>query len=154
MKVKELNKKPLIILLCIFILLFMASTSVAVIYFLKDNGHLIESQLFTDDASNTYVDLGNINVNLSDQGVNRYFKGQISLGYSNGDRKAFKGLTKDENLVVIKDIINFYFKSKNANFISNAQNEEKIKEDLITSINNNLQDFKITDIRFSSFVIQ
>lgn len=154
MKKKRSMKKSLIIILFMFTLLVTASTTLGVIYLLKTNGYLNTTKVVTDNISKSYVDLGNINVNLADEGGKRYFKGQVSVGYSKGDKIAIKSLANESKLVVVKDVINFYFKSKDAKFISNPNNELQIKTDLITFINDNLQDFKITDIRFRSFIVQ
>ena len=102
----------------------------------------------------TYVDLGEVKVNLADDNAKKYFKGNISLGYLKSDRSSKKQLVKEKQLVVAKDAVNFYFKSKKSDYLDDAANIDKIKDELISCINSNLHNAKVTDIKFSSFTVQ
>lgn len=147
-KKKKSSNKKLLILLCILVL---SASVFGGTYGLSHADLLNEKEVTTDSV---YVDLGKITVNLADKNENRYFMGQIYVGYNKGDRKSAQELTKDKKLVIVRDVINFYFKSKDVQFINNINNITQIKEELINSINENLKDCKITDIRFNGFIIQ
>lgn len=141
-------KKNLFIPLSILAILVLGACVFGGVYLLKS-----DSLRTSGVIEKTYVDLGEIKVNLSDNSK-KFFKGNISVGYDKNDKTTKKQLEKDKQLVVAKDAANFYFKSKSYDFLNNSDNIDKIKDELITTINSNLQNAKITDVKFSNFIVQ
>lgn len=141
-------KKNLFIPLSILAILVLGACVFGGVYLLKS-----DSLRTSGVMEKTYVDLGEIKVNLSDNSK-KFFKGNISVGYDKNDKTTKKQLQKDKQLVVAKDAANFYFKSKSYDFLNNSDNIDKIKDELITTINSNLQNAKITDVKFSNFIVQ
>ena len=115
--------------------------------------YLYEAKGGNTKQDKVYVSLGDVMVNLADEGGKRYFKGNVSVAYNKGDSTAKKQLTKEKQLVVVADAINFYIKGKTSDFVINDDGTQ-MKKELIETINKNIQGFKITDIRFSNIVVQ
>lgn len=143
------SKGIMIILFILGLLVLGAATFGGVYLFMQTRDRIQSQQVVTENA---YVDLGELTVNLSDEGGKRYFKGQLSVGYDKRNKKVAEEL--ESNLVVVKDVVIFYFKSQKADFINNTANEEEIKKQLIENINKELVRGKINDIRFNSIIVQ
>ncbi|MBW6411291.1 flagellar basal body-associated FliL family protein [Clostridium weizhouense] len=144
-------KKKFIIILCV-LALFLLPSSIILGYQYFSNNISINTQ--KTDIEKIYVNLGQIIVNLSPPDSQRHFKAEIALGYNKDDYNNKKQLTKEKHLPIIKDVVNFYFKSKSLEFISDSTNENQIKKELMECINQELPDYEVTDIRFSKFIIQ
>lgn len=145
------NKAVMVVLFILGLLVLGAATFGGVYLFMKTSKAAESHPVI---AEKTYVDLGEITINLADEGGKRYFKGEISVGYDNTDKYAPEELTKEKSLVVVKDAVIFYFKGQKADFINNTANEEVMKKQLIDAINKQLTKCKVTDIRFNSIIIQ
>ena len=149
-KGKEKGGKGLMIVLFILGLIVLGGATFGGAYlFMKTNKTVSAQEVVVENA---YVDLEEFTVNLADEGGKRYFKGELSVGYDKSNKKMAEEITA--NTVVIRDTIIFYFKGQKADFINNINNEQKIKDDLITAINKQLQKGKITDIRFKNMIVQ
>lgn len=143
------NKGIMAVLFILGLFVLGAATFGGVYLFMQTRDRVQSQQVVTE---NTYVDLGELTVNLADEGGKRYFKGQLSVGYDKRDKKVAEELT--DNLVVVKDVVIFYLKSQKADFINSTANEEEIKKQLIENINKELGKGKINDIRFNSIIVQ
>ncbi|SFC61425.1 flagellar basal body-associated FliL family protein [Clostridium uliginosum] len=99
-----------------------------------------------------YVDLGEVTVNLADEGGKRFFKGQISVGYDATSKDAAEELVKKK--VAVRDATLFYLKSLKVDFINNPNNEKEMKKQLAEKINAQLVKSKIIDVRFDSILTQ
>lgn len=149
-EVKEKSGKGLMIVLFVLGLIVLGAATFGGVYlFMKTNKTVSAQQVVVEQ---TYVDLDEVTINLADEGGKRYFKGQLAVGYDKSDKKVAEEITN--NTAVIKDVVNFYFKSKKADYLNDVNNEEQIKSELIEAINKQLQKGKITDIRFKSMIIQ
>lgn len=146
----EKSGKGLMIVLFILGLIVLGVASFGGMYLFMKTNKTISAQPVIKEQ--TYVDLDEITVNLADEGGKRYFKGEISLGYDKDDKKVAEDVTN--NTVVIRDTIIFYFKSQKAEYINDINNKEKIKDELMQSINKELQKGKITDLRFKNMIVQ
>ena len=142
------TKKNVLIPLSILAILVLGACVFGGVYLLKSN-----SASTSAVTEKTYVDLGEIKVNLSDN-TKKFFKGNVSVGYDKNDKQTKKQLEKNKQLVVAKDAANFYFKSKSYDFLNDSANIDKIKDELISAINANLQNARITDVKFSNFIVQ
>lgn len=90
-------------------------------------------------------------IKLSDEGGNRYLKANVTISYDKRDKNVGKELTN--KAVEVKDKTLFYLMSKKvADF--KAENEEKLKTDLINEINKILNDGKIVDVYFGQLLTQ
>ncbi|WP_294393162.1 flagellar basal body-associated FliL family protein [uncultured Clostridium sp.] len=149
-EVKEKNGKGLMVVLFVLGLIVLGAATFGGVYlFMKTNKTVSEQQVVVEQ---TYVDLDEVTINLADEGGKRYFKGQIAIGYDKSNKKIAEEIAN--NTAVIKDVVNFYFKSKKADYLNDVNNEEQIKTELMESINKQLQKGQITDIRFKSMIIQ
>lgn len=145
------NKGMMIVLFILGLLVLGAATFGGVYLFMKTKANVDTKPVIVEK---TYVSLGEITVNLADEGGKRYFKGDISVGYDNTDKEAPKELTKEKSLVVVNDAVIFYFKGQKSEFINNVANEEIMKKQLMEAINKQLMKCKVTDIRFNSIIVQ
>ncbi|WP_294155101.1 flagellar basal body-associated FliL family protein [uncultured Clostridium sp.] len=149
-EVKEKNGKGLMVVLFVLGLIVLGAATFGGVYlFMKTNKTVSAQQVVVEQ---TYVDLDEVTINLADEGGKRYFKGQIAIGYDKSNKKIAEEIAN--NTAVIKDVVNFYFKSKKADYLNDVNNEEQIKTELMESINKQLQKGQITDIRFKSMIIQ
>lgn len=139
------HSKGFKVFISILILIVIGAASFAGFYCYKN--------YFTNPKEKVYVPLGDVMVNLADEGGKRYFKGNISVAYNKWDSTAKKQLTKEKQLVVVADAINFYIKGKTSDFVINDDGTQ-MKKELMETINKSVQGFKITDIRFSNIVVQ
>lgn len=151
-KEKKGKSKVLVIALFLVGLLVVAGLTFGVTYMIFANGSSGEERSL---PNNVYVDLGEATVNLSDENSKRYAKFQVSVGY-NADDKSNKKLPDElkNNVVVVKDAVTFYMKSKNADFVIDPSNEEEMKKDMITTINKQLTKGRVDDIKFNSLIVQ
>ena len=144
-EVKEKNGKGLMVVLFVLGLIVLGAATFGGVYlFMKTNKTVSAQQVVVEQ---TYVDLDEVTINLADEGGKRYFKGQIAIGYDKSNKKIAEEIAN--NTAVIKDVVNFYFKSKKADYLNDVNNEEQIKTELMESINKQLQKGQITDIRFN-----
>lgn len=145
------NKAVVVALFLLGLIVLGAATFGGVYLFMKTN-NAAQSQPVVIEKN--YVDLGEITVNLSDEGGKRYFKGEISIGYNSDDKEAPKELVKEKSLGVVKDAVIFYLKGQKAEFLNDSANEEEIKSQLMEAINKKLTKCKVTDVLFNSIIIQ
>lgn len=147
---KTKSGKGLMVILFILGLIVLGGATFGGVYlFMKTNKTVSAQEVVVENA---YVDLEEFTVNLADEGGKRYFKGELSVGYDKSNKKIAEEITA--NTVVVRDTVIFYFKGQKADFINNINNEQKIKDDLISAINKQLQKGKITDIRFKNMIVQ
>lgn len=144
------SNKGIMVILFILGLIVLGGAAFGGVYLFMKTNKTVSAQPVA--VQNTYMDLSEITVNLADTGGNRYFKGQLSLGYDKTKTKLATELTA--NQAVIRDDIIFYFKSKTANFINNTANEQTMKKELMDTINKDLTQGKITDVRFQNMLVQ
>ncbi len=143
------NKGLMVILFLLGLLVLGAAAFGGVYLFMKTNSGISAQEVVTEKL---YVDLGEMTLNLNDESGNSYVKCQISVGYDKKDKKTPKELTTSS--VVVRDAVNFYFRNKDSQFVSDPSNEEVMKKELMESINKQLIKGKVTDIRFNSIVVQ
>lgn len=115
-----------------------------------------EKQEVTEFA---YLPVPQFTTNLADTGHKRYIKATLFLGYDSKDKnikKIFEATAAnpetDSNMIVIKDTITSFFKGKTAEYVNG--DPQVVKDDLIEAINSNLQEGKVSDIRFTEFIVQ
>lgn len=99
----------------------------------------------------TYVEVGEIFVNLSDENVKRYTKLNLSISYDSENEDLGEEII--EKQVVIKDTVVFYFKSLYAKDFEPA-NEAVLKGDLIARLNKNLNSGLLVDAYISEIIVQ
>lgn len=99
----------------------------------------------------TFVEVGEIFVNLSDENSKRYAKLNLSLSYDSANKELTSEI--EEKQVVIKDIAVFYFKSLYAKDFEPA-NEAVLKGDLIARLNKGLNSGLLVDVYISEIIVQ
>lgn len=149
-EVKEKSGKGLMIVLFVLGLIVLGAATFGGVYlFMKTSKTISAQQVIIE---HTYVDLEEMTINLADEGGNRYLRCQLSIGYDKSNKKIAEEI--ESNKSVIQDTINFYFKGQKAEYINDVSNKERIKEELMESINKELQKGKITDVRFKNIIVQ
>ncbi len=98
-----------------------------------------------------YVDLGEVFVNLSSESQKKYVKLTCTMIYDSANADLLKEI--ESKMIVLKDTSVFYFKSLTDKDF-NTENEEKLKQDLIIKLNENLQTGELLDIKFPQLLIQ
>lgn len=88
-------------------------------------------------------------LNLSDEGGKRYVKATLSIGYSSKNKKLDKEIAEKD--VILKDIVVGVLRSKKT---SDFSKEEDIKKEILSKINNVLENGKAENIYFTSLLIQ
>lgn len=146
---KGTNKMVIIVLFVLGLIVLGAASFGGMYLFMKTNSTIEKKEKIVEK---TYVDLGEFTVNLADPSGKRYFKGQLSVGYDSSEKDLANEL--NNNMVIVRDAVIFYLKTKEAEFINNAQNIEQIKEGIKESINKELLQGKVLDVRFNSVIVQ
>ena len=98
-----------------------------------------------------YADLGEIFVNLSSESEKRYVKLTATMTYDSANADLLTEI--ESKMVELKDTAVFYFKSLTDKDF-NTENEGKLKQDLITKLNENLESGDLLDIKFPQLLIQ
>lgn len=99
----------------------------------------------------SFFELDEIFVNLNDKPEKRYVKLNVSISYDVKNKDLAKEV--EEKKVVLRDTAIFYLKSCVAdNF--NAENESKLKKDLVTAMNQNLTSGTLVDVYVSDIIVQ
>ena len=98
-----------------------------------------------------YAELGDILVNLNDEGSRKYAQMSATLTYDSENVELAEEITTKN--VTLKDSAIFYLKSLKTSDFS-AENELNLKRDLVERINSNLTTGKIIDIKFNELLVQ
>lgn len=99
----------------------------------------------------TYTELGQILVNLSDEGNKKYVQMSVTLTYDSANSELAEEITTKN--VALKDSAIFYLKSLKTTDFS-AENELSLKQNLVERLNANLTSGKIIDIKFNELLVQ
>ena len=99
----------------------------------------------------TYTELGQILVNLSDEGNKKYVQMSATLTYDSANSELAEEITTKN--VALKDSAIFYLKSLKTTDFS-AENELSLKQNLVERLNANLTSGKIIDIKFNELLVQ
>ncbi|MFZ5644567.1 MAG: flagellar basal body-associated FliL family protein [Bacillota bacterium] len=97
------------------------------------------------------LDIGERVVNLSDAGGTRYLRIRMVLEFKKDEK--FVEELKDMNAPIMEDIIHV-LRSKTVDEIRPLDKEEKVKEEMLNTINTRLKQGKIEKIYFTDFLIQ
>lgn len=98
-----------------------------------------------------FHEVGEIFVNLKDDKSKRYVKLNLSVSYDKSNEELTTEIT--EKHVVIRDAAVYYLKSCVAEDFT-AENEAKIKADLVERINSKLTKGLIRDVYISEIIVQ
>lgn len=143
---EEKQKRKKTILIVLLILIFVgAGTFGGVYFFMSRNTY---NPVVVKEG---FVEIGEIFVNLSDEGSKRYVKLSMSVSYDKDNKKLAKEI--EDKKVVIRDVANFYAKSCKANDFEPA-NEVILKGDLISKINQKLTRGVLKDVYISDIIVQ
>lgn len=143
---KHKNSNRFIVFLLATVLLLSAGGA----YLFLINGNKHDAAAAGKSNSRTSIDkftLSPIVVNLSDPGLRRYLRANITLEYSE------PRLTAELNNKTyrIRDTVISVLRSKNT---QDLQGEEALKQELVTAINAKLQSGQIDGLYFEEFLIQ
>ena len=98
-----------------------------------------------------YTELGQLLVNLSDEGSKKYVQMTATVTYDSANTEVGEEITT--KLVALRDSAIFYLKSlKTSDFT--ADNEVNLKRDLVQRLNSNLKSGTIIDIKFNELLVQ
>ncbi|EOR27246.1 flagellar basal body-associated protein FliL [Clostridium sartagoforme AAU1] len=143
---KEKKKGNKLILIIAILAVLGGGTFGGVYYFMnKDNA---SQPVVIQEA---FFEVGEIFVNLSDEGSKRYIKLNLSISYDSKNKDLAKEI--EDKKVVIRDIAIFYIKSCKAKDFEPA-NEAVLKGDIIARINQKLTSGLLKDIYISDIIVQ
>jgi flagellar protein FliL len=142
------SKKGKGLLLVILIILAIGGGTFGGAYFVMMNKNAENQPVYMKE---TYYEVGEIFVNLSDENANRYVKLKLTISYDSENKNLGTELT--DKAVVIKDVANFYFKSLKAKDFEPA-NEAVLKGDLIKRVNQKLTSGTLQDVYISEILVQ
>ena len=141
---KKTNKTILIVLL---LMIFIgAGTFGGVYFYMKKNNATVPVIV-----KESFVEIGEIFVNLSDEGNKRYVKLNMSVSYDKSNKDLAKEL--EDKKIVIRDVANFYIKACEAEAFE-PENEVVLKADLIARINQKLTTGVLKDVYISEIIVQ
>jgi flagellar FliL protein len=149
-KPKKSSKLLMILLIVLGAVILLAVIAGAVLYFIGIPGVMPKLK---PEPPAVYVtkDLGEQLVNLADESGGRYLRVKIVLEHIQDEE-----LTKeiDEKIPNLHDVVLRVLRSKTVNDVWSVEQEEKLKKEIITSINKELEHGKIERILFVDFLIQ
>jgi flagellar basal body-associated protein FliL len=105
------------------------------------------------DLSPYTYSLGEILVNLCDEGGKRFFKVDLYLGYDSKKKKEMD-MELEEKKPIIRDAINGVLRSKKSTDLSTHENIENLKKEIITRINPYFENGKVSNIYFNNILVQ
>ncbi|MDV4149694.1 flagellar basal body-associated FliL family protein [Clostridium sp. AL.422] len=139
------NKKPILIILILLIFIGAGAFGGFYFYLSKNNA---SAPIIMQEG---FVEIGEIFVNLSDEGSKRYVKLNMSVSYDKANEDIASEI--EDKKIVIRDVANFYIKSCKAKDFEPA-NEVVLKGDLISRINQKLTSGLLKDIYISEIIVQ
>ncbi|MCQ2969486.1 MAG: flagellar basal body-associated FliL family protein [Clostridium sp.] len=98
-----------------------------------------------------YAELGEILVNLSDEGGRKYLSVSVALSYDSANTELIEEITTKN--IALKDSTIFYLKSLKSTDFS-AENELNLKQNLVERINSNLTKGSIIDVKITDILVQ
>lgn len=145
--VQEKQKSKKTISIVLFLLICVGVGTFGGVYFFMSRNNA-SKPVFVKES---FVEIGEIFVNLSDETSKRYVKLNMSVSYDKSNKDLAKEI--EEKKVVIRDVAIFYIKSCNANDFEPA-NEVILKGDLISRINQKLTSGILKDVYISDIIVQ
>ena len=142
---KKKNKKTILIVLLLMIFIG-AGTFGGVYFYMKKNNATVPVVV-----KEGFVEVGEIFVNLSDEGTKRYVKLNMSVSFDKTNKDLAKEI--EDKKVVIRDVANFYIKARQAKDFE-PENEVVLKGDLIARINQKLTKGILKDVYISEIIVQ
>jgi len=118
----------------------------------SDGTEVQASRLKTSLKVGPMFPLNKFIVNLLSENGRRYLKVEVNLELESGSEELSNELTT--KVPVIRDIVIRIASSKNLEEISTEKGKDKLKDQIVTEINQNLKDGKVVNIFFTDFVIQ
>ena len=143
---KRKKGKNTILIIIVLLLVVGGGTFAGTYYFMSKNN--TEKVVVIEEA---FHEVGEIFVNLSDEGSKRYVKLNMTVSYDKKNKDLAAEIT--EKAVVIKDVAIFYIKSCKAKDFEPA-NEAVLKGDLIERINQKLSNGVLQDVYISDIIVQ
>ncbi len=142
---KKKGKGKLIIIIVVALLLLGGGVFAGVYYGM--------SKANSEEAPivEAYTELGQLLVNLSDEGSKKYVQMTATVTYDSANTEVGEEITT--KLVALRDSAIFYLKSLKASDFT-ADNEVNLKRDLVQRLNSNLKSGTIIDIKFNELLVQ
>lgn len=146
-KEKSGKKGGKIIFIVIAIILSVGGgTFAGALYYMNKNNNSNPAQI-----KESFVEVGEIFVNLSDEDSKRYVKLNLSISYDSTNKDLAAEL--EEKNVVVRDVAIFYIKACKAKDFEPA-NEAILKGNLINKINQKLTSGVLKDAYISDIIVQ
>lgn len=145
---KEGNKKRLPLLMILFVILGVG-LAFGVMKFFNPFAKESAAQPKPHEKSMETLDLGDKVLNLADQDQSRYLRVRITLEYPkvlSEEIKAKQPLLTEKAITV--------FRSKKAEDILPVDKQEKVKEELLSAINSEIQKGKVEQVYLTDFLVQ
>lgn len=142
---KKKGKNTLLIVL-ILLILVGGGTFAGTYYFVSKNN--ATEPVVIEEA---FIEVGEIFVNLSDEGSKRYVKLNMAVSYDKTNKELAQEI--EEKSVVIRDVSIFYIKACKAKDFE-PENETVLKGELISRINKKLTKGQLKDIYISDIIVQ
>lgn len=144
---KKENKKGKGMIIILLLLIFVGAGTFGGTYFIMSKNKAAQPVVVEE----AFVEVGEIFVNLSDEGSKRYVKLNMSISYDKSNKDLATEL--EDKKVVIRDVAIFYIKSCQAKDFEPA-NEIILKGDLISRINQKLTRGVLKDVYISDIIVQ
>jgi len=97
------------------------------------------------------LDLGDMVVNLAGPGSNRFLRAKITIEYM-ADKET-EELVKEKKHQII-DTVLLTLRQKSIEDVKPPEATEKLKQELVTNINNNLNENAVQKIYFTEYIVQ
>lgn len=143
---KNKKGKNTIVIVLFLLLIVGGGTFAGTYYFMSKNN--ASEPIVIEEA---FFEVGEIFVNLSDEGAKRYVKLNITVSYDKKNTELAAEI--EEKSVVLRDISIFYIKSCKAKDFE-PTNEAVLKGELINRINKKLINGQLKDVYISDIIVQ
>jgi flagellar protein FliL len=144
---KKAEKKGSKLIIIIAIIAILGGGTFAGVYYFMNKNNASQPVVIEE----AFFEIGEIFVNLSDEGAKRYVKLKVSVSYDKKNKELAKEI--EDKKVVLRDVAVFYIKSCKAKDFEPA-NEAVLKGDLIARMNQKLKSGVLKDVYISDIIVQ
>ncbi|GAB6167692.1 hypothetical protein JCM1393_01520 [Clostridium carnis] len=141
------KSKSKILIISLALIAILGGGTFASVYFYLNKG-AATAPVVIEEA---FFEVGEIFVNLSDEGSKRYVKLTVSVSYNKSNKDLEKELK--EKKVALRDTAIFYLKACKAKSFEPA-NEAVLKGDMLTRLNQKLKSGTLIDVYINDIIVQ
>ncbi|WP_160670729.1 flagellar basal body-associated FliL family protein [Clostridium sp. C8-1-8] len=143
--------KSNLIIIALLVLILIGIGSFAGFYFYQKSKSATPETKVVVKVEQTYLELGEYTVNLSDDKEKHYLKAKLSVGYDKTNKKL--GTEATEDLIALQSTALEYLQSKKAEDFKST-NLENVKKELIDNLNKRVSQGQFIEAYFQELIVQ